>query len=130
MIAEGKTTANWDLAAITPAGGLMSNVEDLSKYLIHCYSDLKNFFPYQSKKVLSQQRGNIDQAIGWMIYNRKSGKPYCYLHSEQTGGYASIILLQPDTKKSIIILSNISEKGNAILSLGFKLLKGIIQGKD
>ena len=129
MNAKGVPTANWDLSAIAPAGGIISNTEDLSKYVIDCYSETNKVFPLQSEKVLSQSRRNVDQALGWMIYNRKNGDPYCYFHAGQTGGYASIILLQPEAKKSVIILSNISEEGNAILSLAFKLLKGLREGK-
>ena len=29
---DGKVTANWDLSSMVSAGGILSNVEDLSKY--------------------------------------------------------------------------------------------------
>ena len=126
--AMGEPTSHWDLNAIVPAGGIVSNTHDLSKYTIACYDDENKVFPQQSMKILNQPRKSVDQALGWMIYNRKDGSPYCYMHSGQTGGFASLMLLQPGKKKSIIILSNISEEGNAILSLGFKLLKGLNEG--
>lgn len=129
MDSNGQQTSNWDLAAIAPAGGIISNVLDLSKYAIACYSKPNDVFSFQSTKVLNQPSKNADQALGWMIYKRKDGSPYCLLHSGQTGGYSSLILLQTDTKNSITILSNYSEEGNSILSLGFKLLKGLREGK-
>ncbi len=125
----GKPTANWDMEAITPAGGILSNVRDLAHYSINVYSEENTVFPIQSQKIISQPNKNTDQALGWMIYNRKTGEPYCYFHAGQTGGYTSMIMVQPKTKKSVSILSNFSDTNNTILILAFQLIKGLINGK-
>ncbi len=125
---NGAITSNWDLAAITPAGGIISNVRDLAYYSIHSYAKENTVFPIQSQKILSQPRKNTDQALGWMIYNKASGEPYCYLHAGQTGGYTAIMMIQPASKKSVTILSNYHDVNNTILLLGFKLMKELLNG--
>lgn len=125
---SGEPTANWDMEAITPAGGIISNVRDMALYSIHAYDDANPLFKMQSQKILAQPRKNTDQALGWMIYNRASGEPYCYFHAGQTGGYTSILMIHPNSKKSVTILSNFTDMNNTVLVLGFKLLKEMING--
>lgn len=127
---NGKPTSNWDLESVTPAGGIISNVRDLALYSIFSYDPSNTLFKIQTNKILSQERKSTDQALGWMIYKRKSGEPYCFLHSGQTGGYTSILLIHHESKKSVSILSNFSDQNNTVLVLGFKLMKELLNGND
>ena len=125
MLFDGTLVPSWDLNSITPAGGILSNSEDLAKYAINCYSSANNTFPLQSELVLQKTKRSA-QATGWMIINSKSGNHYFY-HAGETGGYTCILIVRPAMKKAVVLLSNISEANGAVEKLGFKLMKELIE---
>ena len=121
---SGQETSNWDLASLTPAGGILSSVEDLSKFAI------AQFNPQNKDLILTQQKtfeidNKTEQGLGWRIENSSGNKWYC--HNGRTGGYTSSISLDIENKNGIIILTNISTIGNEnkkhIINLCTELLK-------
>ena len=121
---RGSSAENWDLAALAGAGGILSTSEDLSRFI------QANFDP--DDPVLSLQReatfqvnDNMDVAMGWFILERDSGANW-YWHNGGTGGYRSSIVMDPEQKTGVVVLSNItaghSEAGK-IDGLSFDLME-------
>jgi len=121
---RGGSAENWDLAALAGAGGILSTSEDLSRFI------QANFDP--DDPVLSLQReatfqvnDNMDVAMGWFILERDSGANW-YWHNGGTGGYRSSIVMDPEQKTGVVVLSNItaghSEAGK-IDGLSFDLME-------
>jgi len=118
---NGEVATNWDLKAFNPAGGILSSVEDLSRFAQANFTE---------DPVLQFQRGktakyneNIDIALGWLIFHE--GNEIIYWHNGGTGGYSSDMSININTKKSIIILTNVSafvKEVNQYRSLNFFLL--------
>ncbi len=122
---RGRIAQNWDLAALVGAGGVLSTVSDLSSFII------ANFDP--ENEVLTLQREptyevseNMEMAMGWFILPRDSGQRW-YWHNGGTGGYRSSIVMDPDQKIGVVVLSNISaghSEAGKIDKLSFDLMKG------
>lgn len=123
--ANGDPAIPWEMKAITPAGGIISNSADMSKYINATWTQNSEIFINQTKFEIPRNK-SLCQSLGWMKINSKSGKPY-YFHSGRTGAYSSIIIIKPSSKKGIIILSNISEDNNNLDNLGFKLMKKFVE---
>ncbi|MGM0745992.1 MAG: serine hydrolase domain-containing protein [Bacteroidota bacterium] len=121
---RGGSAKNWDLADLAGAGGILSTAEDLSLFI------QANFNP--DDPVLSLQRestfqvnDNMEVAMGWFILNRDSGERW-YWHNGGTGGYRSSIVMNPEQKIGVVVLSNISaghSKADKIDRLSFNLME-------
>ncbi len=121
---RGDFAENWDLAELAGAGGILSTSEDLSRFI------QANFNP--DDPVLSLQRestfqvnDNMDIAMGWFILNRDSGAQW-YWHNGGTGGYRSSLVMDPEKKNGVVVLSNISaghSESGKIDGLSFDLME-------
>ena len=121
---NGDETPNWDLASLTPAGGILSSVEDLSKFAIAQFNHVN-----KELKLTQQETFQIDEdtyrGLGWKILDDSDNK--WVSHNGRTGGYTSSILLDIENKNGVIVLSNISTIGNKnkkyVVNLASDLLK-------
>jgi CubicO group peptidase (beta-lactamase class C family) len=118
---------NWDLKIFGPAGGVLSNVKDLSKYAVANFDKTnKELLLSRNKTFKINKKRSV--GLGWFILKSSSYKKRIYTHSGNTSGYSSFIGINTYNKNGIILLSNVSgfnpnlEKLNA---LGFKLLKNL-----
>lgn len=120
---RGNPTSYWDLGAIPGAGAVVSTAEDLVKFA------QANFDPNNEAMKLQQQKtftvnNDWDMALGWFI--QKKNTKQLYWHSGGTGGFRSMLVLHPDSKKGVVVLSNISsghKHAGRISSLGFFLIQ-------
>ncbi|MFM8912998.1 MAG: serine hydrolase domain-containing protein, partial [Flammeovirgaceae bacterium] len=94
-----------DQSVLTGAGGLVSNAEDMVKYLVAQFNttepSLKKTF-----ELARQERapaGNLTNqiALGWHLIDHK----YVW-HNGGTGGFRSFAGFDPENKRAIIILTN------------------------
>lgn len=102
----GRKTSNWDMNSMAGAGAILSNVEDLSKFV------LAQFDPANEALTLTRQKtfhlfNNLYSGLAWVIIDR-TAEAYWYSHNGGTGGYTSSFLMDVENRKGIIILSNLS----------------------
>lgn len=121
---KGKPTSNWDLNILVGAGGVLSNVEDMSKFILAQFNNANKELLLTRKETYSI---NDDMAVGlgWHIKKESNTKRLVW-HNGATGGYRSCMVLDIENKNGIVILSNVSgfhESGGKIDKLAFDLLK-------
>jgi CubicO group peptidase (beta-lactamase class C family) len=121
---EGKKVPNWELSVLAGAGGIFSNIEDLSHFAISQF-DYSNKELKLTREKTFELNENMDIGLGWHILKNKSDNLW-YWHNGGTGGYSSSMVNDVKTKNGIIILSNVSafnpNMGN-IDKLCFELMK-------
>jgi CubicO group peptidase (beta-lactamase class C family) len=124
--ANGNKTPNWDMNSMVAAGGMLSNVVDLSKFAIANFSN-DTVLKLQRKPTYQTEYKKV--ALGWDLF--KFGEiddisGFC--HGGGTGGYSSFFILDVNNKLAIIILTNVSafyHDNGKISILGFELLRNL-----
>lgn len=110
-----------DQSVLTGAGGIVSNVEDMMKYLVAQFNTtdatLKKTF-----ELARQERGaagNLTYQIGlgWHLADHK----YVW-HNGGTGGFRSFAGFDPEGKRAIVVLTNST---NGADDLGFHWLNNV-----
>jgi CubicO group peptidase (beta-lactamase class C family) len=103
---RGEPTSNWDLASLVGAGGILSTVEDLSKFALAQFDDGNRELALTRKKTFAVNE-RTDIGLGWHINNTDSGDQW-HWHNGGTGGYRSCMAIDVKHKNGMIILSNVS----------------------
>jgi len=102
---KGKETSNWDFDVLVGAGGILSSVNDLSKFAkAQLNEENKELVLTQKQTFVINE--NMKIGLGWHIPG-KNGKNFIW-HNGGTGGYASSMALNKENKNGVIILSNVS----------------------
>ncbi|MDH6251233.1 CubicO group peptidase (beta-lactamase class C family) [Chryseobacterium sp. H1D6B] len=96
-----------------PAGGILSTVEDLHSWNNALYGG-KILKPQSLEKFTSKSAERHHAIFGKMGYGYgimlNTGKPKAYFHSGYIKGSPSLNIYYPETKTSVIILSNIADE--------------------
>ena len=122
---EGNYTSNWELASLSSAGGILSNVEDLAKYGIAHFNKSNLDLMLMTKKTVKVD-DQVDVGLGWHIINSEKSDNKWHWHNGGTGGYTSSMAIDIKNLVGVIVLSNVSAfnafEGN-IDQLCFELMK-------
>ncbi|MEM7109329.1 MAG: serine hydrolase domain-containing protein, partial [Bacteroidota bacterium] len=119
----GKEVSNWDFAVLKGAGGIFSNVEDLSKFAKAQFDPAHNELALTQQKTITVNE-KMSLGLGWHIVKSKSGN--LHWHNGGTGGYTSSMAIDLINKTGVIILSNVSafsSKMGNIDKLCFELIE-------
>lgn len=117
----------------TPAGGILSTIQDLHTWNNALY-DGKILNPETLQKFIAKSSERQHQIFGKMGYGYgimlNLGKPTAYFHSGYIKGSPSLNIYYPETKTSVIILSNIAdeEKGKSSIFRPHIEIKKITDG--
>jgi CubicO group peptidase (beta-lactamase class C family) len=124
---RGNETPNWDFDVLVGAGGILSSVNDLSKFALAQF-DAGNVELQLTQKSTFSIDSKMKIGMGWHIIKTSNENDVLW-HNGATGGYSSSMIVDVKNKNGIIILSNVSaynkEMGN-IDNLCFSLLKTLI----
>lgn len=99
-------------AISVPAGGILSSVEDLHRWNETLYSgQVLTKASLKKMTIKSAERnhailGKMDYGFGLMMSTQK---PTTFFHSGYVKGAPSLLLYYPESKTSVIILSNVAE---------------------
>ena len=122
---EGNYTSNWELASLSSAGGILSNVEDLAKYGIAHFNKSNLDLMLMTKKTV-KVNDQVDIGLGWHIINSEKSDNKWHWHNGGTGGYTSSMVIDIKNLVGVIVLSNVSAfnafEGN-VDQLCFELMK-------
>jgi CubicO group peptidase (beta-lactamase class C family) len=121
---QGKPVPNWDMNALVAAGGILSTVQDLSKFVLAQFNTTNKELALTRQPTFSVSQ-TMDIGLGWHIIKTRSNDTWTW-HNGGTGGYSSSIAFDVKNKNAVIILSNVSafnpDMGN-IDKLCFELMK-------
>lgn len=103
--ANGAEIPNWNFTnATVGAGGIKSSVVDLEKFVRKNFEDTTVYnLPQQPTYEVTNDYGI---GLGWQII--KDDTFTILLHDGSTGGYTSMLSLDKNNKRAVIVLSNVS----------------------
>jgi CubicO group peptidase (beta-lactamase class C family) len=121
---QGDKAANWDFNVLVGAGGILSNVEDLSKFVIAQFNEKDEILKLTRQSTFSISDA-MEIGLGWHIIKQEPTTAL-YWHNGGSGGYTSSMVLNLANKNAVVILSNVSafnkDMGN-IDKLSFEMMK-------
>ena len=124
---NGNKTPNWDLNALVGAGGVLSNIEDLSKFALAQF-DLENKELELTRQSTFNFSNEMEVGLAWKII--KAGPNLqLFAHNGGTGGYSSLMVLETQQKNGVIVLSNVSafnKNARNVEQLAFMLMKSLL----
>ena len=98
----------WDLTLFAPAGGIRSSAADMLIFA-KAVLDPKSRIAAAVKTTTSQRvpggSPQVEQALGWQIVHPRPDRELL-LHDGQTGGYQSILALEPARNRAVVALAN------------------------
>ena len=106
---QGNEVPNWDLQVFGPAGGILSNAEDMAKYILAQFDKADKELQLLRKQTSKINTG-LGMGLGWFIEKPKSNKKKMYSHGGNTGGYSSMMIVDVNNKNGIIVLSNVTSR--------------------
>jgi CubicO group peptidase (beta-lactamase class C family) len=102
--ADGNLLKNWDLGALSGAGGIRSTADDMLNYVSTqiglTKTDLSPAIELTHKRQREFDKGN-DIGLGWMIMKPDG----FYLHGGQTGGYHTSVEFDCSKRVGVVVLS-------------------------
>lgn len=124
---DGSFASNWDFTdALVGAGGIKSTTEDMEKFI------RKNFENDPMYTLPLKETFAVNKVakigLGWQIIDSKNKK--LYWHNGGTGGYRSCLVFHKESKKAVLVLSNISAfhgKSSSLDNLCFSLFKKLMK---
>jgi CubicO group peptidase (beta-lactamase class C family) len=119
---DGKPTSHWDFASLEACGGVRSCTNDLLHFAAAVLDEKSHpLTPAMLDAFKPRKELNPATTIGlfWMKTTRK-GKPTMIWHNGSTYGHRSILLLAPDAKTAVIVLSAVA--ADEVDQLGTQLL--------
>jgi hypothetical protein len=97
----------WDMTLFAPAGGIRSSAADMLVFA-KAVLDPKSPIAAAVKTALSVRTAtgdnNAEQALGWQVLNARGHQ--IVSHGGQTGGYQTVLMLEPATGRAVVALSN------------------------
>ena len=104
--AKGELTSYWTFDALKGVGDIFSSAQDMltfSKKIIDKSNEALNLTLKQTHQINNRQA----IGLGWHILETNAGFTW-YWHNGAVGGFTSTIVVNPETNKAVVVLSNVS----------------------
>lgn len=121
---NGEVVSNWEFQALAGAGGILSNVRDLSSFAL-AHFDVNNKSLALTRESSHVHNDALELGLGWHILKDKSEHDW-FFHNGGTNGYTSSMVIEPEEKNAVIILTNLSafsSQMGKVDQLSFGLMK-------
>jgi len=128
--ADGTPVSHWDFASLEACGGIRSCATDLLIFATAALGETKTALaPAIGDAFQPRKKLNDTGAIGlfWMILKRPD-QPTVVWHNGATPGHRGILLMVPETKTAVVVLSAVATE--EVDKLGMNLLDLISPKKD
>lgn len=104
-------TANWQLGAYTPAGGLKSTVTDMGRFLA---AAMAADWPPLALSLQPYGEGcDPNFGLGWILTELEDAP--MVMHNGRTGGYYAFVGWLPEAGRGLVLLTNTSDaQGNQV----------------
>lgn len=124
---DSPVTIHWELNAFNPAGGIVSNTEDMSKFIL-ANLDSRNGELNMTHIPTVRIDSTTSIGLGWHILKTKDNRDLLF-HNGATGNFRSSMLIDKETQKGVVILSNVSQNDskNSLDKLSRSLIELINQ---
>lgn len=114
----GRMTPAWVFGALEGAGALHSTVDDLLVFAA-ANLDLRHSKLHTVMQFAQQPRANRrwaggPMALGWHIKELDTPTSSYVWHNGMTGGYASMLVLVPERRLAVVVLSNVAASVDGI----------------
>lgn len=120
---KGNKVANWkwkDDDAFLPAGSLVSNIDDMLKYINIQISGEDKYLALGYKKYAVTSNPQYDMGLGWILDTKNN----IIWHNGETYGFNSFIGFDREKKIGVVIMANYAgQADNSSTIIGQKLLK-------
>jgi CubicO group peptidase (beta-lactamase class C family) len=125
---EAKQT---NLSDRIPGGGVYSTLEDLLKFTKAILSNslITNSTLQQMLIPIDAIEGKNNYGLGWSIYGEKQGYQYGFGHTGSQRGAANQLIIIPDQKASIVVLSNTSGSLSHVKKVSVDLYENLVLQK-
>jgi len=117
----GDTTSNWDIGAMSPAGGLRSNVDDMLTFAAANLNAGSTGLGAAMRDAMQPRRllGDADSiGLNWIVFRRHGA--VLTVHNGGTGGYATFLGLDRANRRAVVVLTN--SAGQGLEDIGYNLL--------
>lgn len=107
---DGTPTSHWDFASLEACGGIRSCMNDMLAFASEALGDSKDdLFPPLASAFRPRKKMNEDTSIClfWMRSERP-GRPVMIWHNGSTYGHRCILLIVPETKTAVVVMSAIA----------------------
>lgn len=105
---DGKEIVKTDYSIqASAAAGLTTTIGDMCRFGLEVIKGAQ-LSPALYKQMVTPQvviNPNLQQGLGWRVINLSTGE-YALQHAGNDGGVAALIILLPETKRGIIVLTN------------------------
>lgn len=121
--AMGNPVPNWDFNVLFGGGGILSTVEDLSLF-VRAHFDESNRELGLIQKPTFQVNETLEIGLAWHLLKMPENKTLLF-HNGGTGGYFSVVLVDINAQKAVILLSNVSAfhpNNRLVEELAFELM--------
>ena len=123
ITSEGQPGVHWNLEMLSPAGGVLSTAEDLSRFALAHLSD--NELLTATRAPRHRVNDNMEIGTAWVILHDKGRHPW-YWHNGATGGYNASLILIPAEQHAVVVLLN-REPNGAGEGLADKVAFGLLK---
>jgi len=108
---NGLPTANWQLDAYAPAGGLKSTVTDMGRFMAAAMA--ADWPPLALSLQPYSENCEPNFGLGW-VFTDLDGAPMI-MHNGRTGGYYAFLGWLPEADRGLVLLTNLSDaQGNQV----------------
>jgi CubicO group peptidase (beta-lactamase class C family) len=118
----GDTVSYWTFDAMAPAGGVLSTVADMVRFLRAQLGegDAALVEALRSTQTVRRVASSANDSIGLVWHSARYYGARIVWHSGETAGFASFVGFMPDVGRGVVVLSNSSTSVN---DLGFYVLE-------